>query len=131
MQGKHPAFAERENAADHNDTAIILQEEIRGNAYKAAMLTQQLLPKSKSQQKRSFKQVLKESKFIALLISLFAHISQCIKGRSVRMLHFISSILDLYFTVSFILKAASDFPKTVTAPGKKQQKAGKRLKALH
>lgn len=47
-----------------------------------------------------------------------------------RTLHFISSTLDLYFTVSFVLKAISGFPKTVTAHGRKQQKAGKGLKAL-
>jgi len=54
LQGKHKAIAERGNAADHSDTRIILQEEVRENTFNAAILPKQLLPKSKSQQKRLF-----------------------------------------------------------------------------
>ena len=79
----------------------------------------------------SFQQVLKESKFIALHISLFALIFQYAKGRSVRMLHFVSSILDLYFTVCLICsKSCFWFPQDSHSTWGKATKSRKRTKGF-
>lgn len=98
-QEKHKAIAERGNAADHSDTTITLQEEIRGNI-EGGNVNTAITPEIQVPAKMFVP--LSKSEFIALHISPFTVIFQCIKGRSARMLHFISSILDLYLTVCLI-----------------------------